>query len=201
MAICLCGQPGGSGGPVIPSLFGLASSGVCPAGALPRPPVSSYLTISPLPRQAEAVCFCGTFRRVAPPRLVSLPGAVPCEVRTFLSRPASRTRAATRPTPPALWRMLREVFLGEFGRLHGLRLLNICGHELTPTGTIESSGRLSEATSPVGKQQYHAPQRGARIGPGSMHYGVPTRACAVLFGDLGAPAGRLFFWYPVGVLS
>ena len=40
----------------------------------------SYRTISPLP--LRAVCFCGTFRRVAPPRLA--PGAVPCEVRTFL---------------------------------------------------------------------------------------------------------------------
>lgn len=106
MAICLCGQPGGSGGPVIPSLFGLASSGVCPAGALPRPPVSSYLTISPWPRRTEVVCFCGTFRRVASPRLVSLPGAVPYEVRTFLPRPASRAGAATRPTPLALWRTI-----------------------------------------------------------------------------------------------
>jgi hypothetical protein len=53
-------------------------------GRLPGPPVSSYLTISPLPRQVEAVCFCCTFRRVAPPRLA--PGAVPYEVRTFLPR-------------------------------------------------------------------------------------------------------------------
>ena len=188
MAICLCGQPGGSGGPVIPSLFGLASSGVCPAGALPRPPVSSYLTISPLPRQAEAVCFCGTFRRVAPPRLVSLPGAVPCEVRTFLSRPVSRTRAATRPTPPALWRMLRGVFCIE-SRLG-----------LTPIGVTESSRRLSEATPPDFRSRIRAPQRGARIGPGRCTTMFQQRAYAVP-GGLGVVAGRPFFWHPVGVLS
>ena len=32
-----------------------------------RLPVSSYLTISPLPRLLGAVCFCCTFRRVTPP--------------------------------------------------------------------------------------------------------------------------------------
>ncbi|AIE85267.1 hypothetical protein OP10G_1899 [Fimbriimonas ginsengisoli Gsoil 348] len=67
--ICLRGQPGGSASRVIPSLFGLASGGVCTAGGLPLPPVSSYLTISPLPARRPAVCFCCTFRRVAPPRL------------------------------------------------------------------------------------------------------------------------------------
>ena len=30
--------------------------------------VSSYLAISPLSRMLGTVCFCGTFRRVAPPR-------------------------------------------------------------------------------------------------------------------------------------
>ena len=46
-----------------------------------QPLVSSYLTISPLPRRA--VCFCGTFRRVAPP------GCYPasCPVELGLSSP------------------------------------------------------------------------------------------------------------------
>ena len=59
--IYLRDQPGESASSVILSLFGLASSGVCPAGRLPGPPVSSYLTISPLPRQAEAVMFLWHF--------------------------------------------------------------------------------------------------------------------------------------------
>ena len=82
MTIYLGGQPGRSASRVIPSLFGLASGGVCPRRALRRRGVRSYRTISPLPRQAEAVCFCGTFHRVAPSPVAE--GAVLYEVRTFL---------------------------------------------------------------------------------------------------------------------
>lgn len=55
-----------------------------PPRALRQRGVSSYLTISPLPRQAGAVCFCGTFRRVTPPLVAQ--GTAPYEVRTFLPR-------------------------------------------------------------------------------------------------------------------
>lgn len=96
VAIYLRGQPGGSVSNVNPSLFGLASDGVCPASPSPGLPVGSYPTISPLPRQAEAVCFCGTFRRVAPPWLA--PGVLLVDVRTFL--PFGRASgAATWRTP------------------------------------------------------------------------------------------------------
>jgi len=60
-AIYLRGQPGGSASSVVPSLFGLASGGVCPAGRLPGPPVSSYLTFSPFPRMTRVVWFLWHF--------------------------------------------------------------------------------------------------------------------------------------------
>ena len=53
--------------PVIP-LLGLAPDGVCLAPDVSTRAVSSYLAISPLSRQVGTVCFCGTFRRVTPPR-------------------------------------------------------------------------------------------------------------------------------------
>jgi len=52
-------------------LFGLAPGGVYPATPVTRSAVSSYLTISPLPRyrtsRARRYIFCGTFRGITPP--------------------------------------------------------------------------------------------------------------------------------------
>jgi len=62
-----CGQPGdGPGLPIVP-LFGLAPDGVYRSRPVTRSLVSSYLAISPLSFRRRTVCFCGTFRRVAPP--------------------------------------------------------------------------------------------------------------------------------------
>ena len=52
----------------------------CPVSGTP---VRSYRTISPLPAALRAVCFCCTFRRLAPPRRYLAP--VPGGVRTFLT--------------------------------------------------------------------------------------------------------------------
>ena len=52
-------------------LFGLAPDGVCPATSVTGSAVRSYRTISPLPEGYKArwrYIFCGTFRRLAPPR-------------------------------------------------------------------------------------------------------------------------------------
>ena len=50
-------------------LFGLAPSGVCPAIFVTKNAVRSYRTISPLPNvNTWRYIFCGTFRRLAPPR-------------------------------------------------------------------------------------------------------------------------------------
>ena len=49
------------------SLFGLAPAGVCPATAVTDSAVRSYRTISPLPIYRRYI-FCGTFRRLTPPR-------------------------------------------------------------------------------------------------------------------------------------
>jgi hypothetical protein len=48
-------------------LFGLAPSGVCPATPVASRAVRSYRTISPLPVNRRYL-FCGTFRRLTPPR-------------------------------------------------------------------------------------------------------------------------------------
>jgi len=61
------GLPGNSAGRAIVPLFGLAPSGVCPATAVASRAVRSYRTISPLPLSGRYI-FCGTFRRLAPPR-------------------------------------------------------------------------------------------------------------------------------------
>ncbi len=58
----------GNPGPLLP-LSGLAPDGVYRGQPVTRLPVSSYLAISPLPasgKHQRAVCFCGTFLRVAP---------------------------------------------------------------------------------------------------------------------------------------
>ncbi len=52
-------------------LFGLAPGGVCLAALVADSAVRSYRTISPLPgipKETRRYIFCGTFRRLAPPR-------------------------------------------------------------------------------------------------------------------------------------
>src|SRR5690606_29854183 len=51
-------------------LFGLAPDGVCRATSVTGGPVSSYLTLSPLPRRraARRSALCGTFLGVTPTR-------------------------------------------------------------------------------------------------------------------------------------
>jgi hypothetical protein len=88
----------------IPSLFGLAPCGVCPAPRITARAVRSYRTFSPLPRPKPGrYVFCGTFRRVAlKPPSRTLSGTLLYGVRTFLSpggaargNPASTIRTAT----------------------------------------------------------------------------------------------------------
>ncbi len=54
-----------------PSLFGLAPGGVYPADAVTGIAVRSYRTLSPLPRQAAAVCFLWHFPWGRPRRTLS----------------------------------------------------------------------------------------------------------------------------------
>jgi len=61
---------------------------------LPREPVSSYLTVSPLPSFQKAVCFLLRFPQGYPHR--ALPGILPCGVRTFLPR-CLRRRSSCSP--------------------------------------------------------------------------------------------------------
>ena len=86
----------------MPSLFGFAPGGVCPAASVAGCAVRSYRTFSPLPCEApksEAGRFvlCGTFPGVAPAGCYPAPhvdGA-----RTFLSSSLSTVAgAAVRPT-------------------------------------------------------------------------------------------------------
>jgi len=71
----------------IPSLFGLAPCGVCPAPCITARAVRSYRTFSPLPRPKPGrYVFCGTFRRVTlKPPSRTLSGTLLSGVRTFLS--------------------------------------------------------------------------------------------------------------------
>ena len=69
----------------------------------PAAPVSSYLTLSPLPRRTEAVCSLLHLPRVAPPG--NFPSVLPCGVRTFLD-PDQVRAAAVRPAPhPSIMRL------------------------------------------------------------------------------------------------
>ena len=61
-----CDQPGVSPGMPSPPIRSCSGWGLH-VRPVTRPPVSSYLTISPLPFLRRAVCFCCTFRRVTPP--------------------------------------------------------------------------------------------------------------------------------------
>ena len=69
--------------------FGLAPDGVYTRCMLPYIPVSSYLTISPLPHEA-AVCFCCTFPIVTYGG--RYPSSLPCGARTFLIPHGGRDR-------------------------------------------------------------------------------------------------------------
>ena len=93
-----CSQPGDESSTHSPPIWPCSGWGL-PAAASLQTAGSSYLPISPLLRQAEAVCFCGAFRRVTPPG--RYPAPCPVGARTFLSLPTNRERAATRPTGPA----------------------------------------------------------------------------------------------------
>ncbi len=74
-------------GPRIVPLFGLAPGGVCPATPVARRAVRSYRTISPLLRpQPGRYIFCGTFRRLAPPRRY----LAPCPMEPGLSSTTRR---------------------------------------------------------------------------------------------------------------
>jgi len=71
VTIYLRGLPGGSASHLIASLFGLAFSGVFLAEPITRPagellPRRFTLTA---PRRSRRFTFCGTLRRVTPPRL------------------------------------------------------------------------------------------------------------------------------------
>src|SRR5689334_8612880 len=66
------------------SLFGLAPCGVWPATSVARSAVGFYPTFSPVPELPQVVCFLCHFPSGRPARV--LPGALPCGVRTFLSR-------------------------------------------------------------------------------------------------------------------
>ena len=74
--------PGNHAGRMIVPLFGLAPGGVFPATSVARRAVRSYRTISPLPApECRRYIFCGTFRRLAPPRRY----LAPCPVEPGLS--------------------------------------------------------------------------------------------------------------------
>ncbi len=83
-----CSEPSrfAPGQSLVPSLFGLAPCGVCPAAAITGSAVRFYRTFSPLPCvSARRYLLCGTFRRTAltlPSRTLS--GTLLCGVRTFL---------------------------------------------------------------------------------------------------------------------
>src|SRR5581483_1175086 len=80
------GQPGNGAGHTIVPLFGLAPGGVCHATTVTSRAVRSYRTISPLParlRGRRRYVFCGTFRRLAPPRRY----LAPCPAEPGLSSP------------------------------------------------------------------------------------------------------------------
>jgi hypothetical protein len=89
--------PGNSAGHTCVPLFGLAPGGVYPAADVATSAVRSYRTISPLPAPRTALrryVFCGTFRRLTPPRHY----LAPCPMEPGLSS-APAGAAAARPTP------------------------------------------------------------------------------------------------------
>ena len=81
------GQPGNRPGALSSPIWPCSGRGLH-GRTVTRSPVGSYPTISPLSRQVGAVCFCCTFRRVAPP------GCYPasCPVEPGLSSPIKSFR-------------------------------------------------------------------------------------------------------------
>ena len=73
--------PGNHAGHMLVPLFGLAPGGVYPATDITTSAVRSYRTFSPLPNWRFV--FCGTFRRLTPPRCY----LAPCPVEPGLSSP------------------------------------------------------------------------------------------------------------------
>jgi len=90
------------------SLFGLAPCGVWPATSVARCAVGFYSTFSPVPELPQVVCFLCHCPSGRPARV--LPGALPCGVRTFLSRrhfilrwlPAAAIARLTAANTPAI---------------------------------------------------------------------------------------------------
>ena len=88
------------------SLFGLSPGGVCRAGDVAAPAVSSYLAVSPLPPEPqegvpgarEAVCSLWHFP--GPRGRWGLPTTSPCGARTFLP-PRGQAIAGSSPGPPS----------------------------------------------------------------------------------------------------
>src|SRR5579885_1187438 len=71
-----CSLPKPSAGRTIRFLFGLTPGGVYHAATVTSHAVRSYRTISPLPSpvaEAGRYIFCGTFRRLTPPRCYLAP--------------------------------------------------------------------------------------------------------------------------------
>ena len=85
-----------SGQPPFNPYLGLAPDGVYTAGMSTIPPVSSYLTISTLPRAlpVSAECFCCTFPIVT--YAGRYPASLPCGARTFLIHMVDATACSTR---------------------------------------------------------------------------------------------------------
>jgi len=82
-------------------LFGLAPGGVWPAGVLPHRWCALTAPFHPCPaspKRCRAVCFCATFRRVAPPGCYP----APCPMELGLSSPACAGADAW-PTPLPLY--------------------------------------------------------------------------------------------------
>ena len=102
--------PGSRAGHASAPLFGLAPGGVYPATPVASRAVRSYRTISPLPGPSEGghrrFIFCGTFRRLTPPRHY----LAPCPLEPGLSstpsaaivRPTSHCSGYHRSTPSGL---------------------------------------------------------------------------------------------------
>ena len=94
----------GAGRPRNAPLFGLAPGGVYRAGRSPGPLVSSYLTVSPLPRlgnnETRRSALCCTFLRVTPTGRYP----APCPVEPGLSSPGANPKRLPAPTPLQLTR-------------------------------------------------------------------------------------------------
>ena len=99
--------PESGAGLTIGFLFGLAPGGVCPAVRVTTNAVRSYRTFSPLPTRhpknvSRRYIFCGTFRRLAPPRRYLAPCPMEPGLSSILHRWPTRTMATeTGPRSPS----------------------------------------------------------------------------------------------------